>query len=112
MTNPFTAVESLAATNRRKLSGEMFRGKVRYFRPERESGLAVIDLPQAVTTALGGLKQIRVRGNLNGVRFTSNVMPAGKGVLALSVSRAMLTARCALHQHRGCNLLPAGDVYG
>ena len=42
--------------------------------------------------ALGGLKQIRVRGTLNGVGFTSNVMPAGKGLLALSVSRAMPTA--------------------
>ena len=92
MTNPLTSAESLAAPNRRKLPREMFRGKVRYFRPERGSGLAVIDLPREVTTALGGLKQIRVRGTLNGVGFTSNVMPAGKGVLALSVSRATLTA--------------------
>ncbi|MDQ6918370.1 MAG: DUF1905 domain-containing protein [Candidatus Dormibacteraeota bacterium] len=70
----------------------MFRGTIRFFHPDRAAGLAVIDLPSEVTAALGGLKQIRVRGNLNGVDFTSNVMPAGRGVLALSVSRALLKA--------------------
>jgi hypothetical protein len=42
-----------------------FRGHVRYFRPEKASGLAVIDIPASVTAALGGLKQMKVRGSLN-----------------------------------------------
>ena len=67
-----------------------FRGKVRYFRPEKASGLAVIDIPKDVTADLGGLKQMRVRGMLNSVEFASNTMPAGKGVLALSVSKKLL----------------------
>ena len=67
-----------------------FRGTVRYFRPEKASGLAVIDIPQDVTADLGGLKQMRVHGVLNGVEFTSNTMPAGRGVLALSVSKKLL----------------------
>ena len=67
-----------------------FRGKVRYFRPEQALGLAVIDIPKDVTADLGGLKQMRVRGVLNGVAFTSNTMPAGAGVLALSVSKKLL----------------------
>jgi hypothetical protein len=67
-----------------------FRGKVRYFRPEQSSGLAVMDIPKDVATKLGGLKQMRVRGTLNGVEFTSNTMPAGGGVLALSLSRKLL----------------------
>jgi len=67
-----------------------FRGKVRYFRPDKASGLAVIDVPKDVTADLGGLKQMRVRGVLNGVEFTSNTMPAGGGVLALSVSKKLL----------------------
>jgi len=67
-----------------------FRGKVRYFRPDKASGLAVIDVPKDVTADLGGLKQMRVRGVLNGVEFTSNAMPAGGGVLALSVSKKLL----------------------
>jgi hypothetical protein len=69
-----------------------FKGTVRYFRPELKSGLAVVDIPKTVATGLGGLKQMRVGGKLNGVDFKSNTMPAGGGVLALSLSRALLTA--------------------
>ena len=69
---------------------DRFRGKVRYFRPEKASGLAVIEVPPAITAKLGGLKQMRVKGRLNGVDFTSNTMPAGGGVLALSVSKKLL----------------------
>jgi hypothetical protein len=54
--------------------------------------LVVVDVPEAVSTALGGLKQMRVRGKLNGKEFKSNTMPAGRGVLALSLSRALLKA--------------------
>jgi hypothetical protein len=75
----------MAATSR-------FRGTIRYFRPELKGGLAVVDIPKTVATGLGGLKQIRVRGKLNGVDFNSNTMPAGGGVLALSLSRKLLTA--------------------
>src|SRR5712691_10349566 len=67
-----------------------FRGKVRYFRPEAASGLAVIDIPPAVTKELGGLKQMKVRGKLNRVDYSSNTMPAGGGMLALSVSNKLL----------------------
>lgn len=67
-----------------------FKGKVRFFRPELKAGLAVVDIPKTVATALGGLKQMRVRGKLNGVEFNSNTMPAGGGVLALSLSRKLL----------------------
>ena len=69
-----------------------FTGKVRYFRPAAESGLAVVDIPRDVATGLGGLKQMRVRGTINGVEFTSNTMPAGGGVLALSLSKKLLGA--------------------
>lgn len=67
-----------------------FRGKVRYFRPEKASGLAVIDIPASVTARLGGLKQMKVQGTLNQVEFASNTMPAGGGVLALSVNKKLL----------------------
>jgi hypothetical protein len=70
----------------------LFRGTVRYFRPELKSGLAVVDIPKTVATALGGLKQMRVTGKLNGVEFNSNTMPAGGGVLALSLSQKLLSA--------------------
>ena len=67
-----------------------FRATVRFFRPEQSSGLAVVDVPDDVTAALGGLKQQRVRAIVNGREFTSNTMPAGGGKLALSLSRQIL----------------------
>jgi hypothetical protein len=67
-----------------------FRGRVRYFRPALKAGLAVVDIPKTVATGLGGLKQMRVRGKLNGLDFNSNTMPAGGGVLALSLSHRLL----------------------
>ena len=67
-----------------------FKGKVRYFRPALKSGLAVIDIPKTTADGLGGLKQMRVEGRLNGPSFKSNTMPAGAGVLAFSVSKKLL----------------------
>jgi hypothetical protein len=72
-----------------------FRATVRYFRPEKLSGLTVADVPAEVTASLGGLKQLRVRVLVNGKEFTSNTMPAGGGVLALSLSKQILRA-CGL----------------
>ena len=69
-----------------------FTAKIRRWNEERSSGLAVADVPGPAVEAIGGLKQQRVRGTLGGVDFTSNVMPAGGGRLALSVSKAMMTA--------------------
>jgi hypothetical protein len=68
------------------------RSTIRRWKLDAPGGLAVADLPADVATALGGLKQRRVVGTLNDAAFTSNVMPAGGGVLALSVSKAMMTA--------------------
>lgn len=69
-----------------------FRGTIRYWRPEKAAGLAVVDIPADIATALGGLKQMRVRGILGGSAYTSNTMPGGGGHLALSVSQKMLDA--------------------
>jgi hypothetical protein len=69
-----------------------FSGQIRYWNPERASGLAVVDVPEEHVAALGGLKQQRVRGAIGGAEFTSNVMPAGGGRLALSVSKTMQKA--------------------
>src|ERR1700694_366297 len=82
-----------ARTPRSRITAELrFRGTIRHFRPELKAGLAVVDIPKNVATELGGLKQMRVRGKLNGVDFNSNTMPAGGGVLALSLRRKLLGA--------------------
>jgi hypothetical protein len=69
-----------------------FGGTIRYWKPEQASGLAVIDVPEAHIPVLGGLRQQRVHGTIGSAPFTSNVMPAGAGRLALSVSKAMMGA--------------------
>jgi hypothetical protein len=69
-----------------------FTGTIRYWNPEKASGLAVVDVPPDLVAALGGLRQQRVRGRIGGSDCTSSVMPAGGGRLALSVSKAMMKA--------------------
>ena len=69
-----------------------FAGRIRYWNPERASGLAVVDIPAPFIAPLGGLKQVHVRGTIGSVAFQSNVMPAGGGGLALSVSQGMMKA--------------------
>lgn len=69
-----------------------FVARIRYWNPEKASGLAVCDVPEEHVAALGGLKQQRVRGRIGGAEFASNVMPSGGGRLALSVTKAMMTA--------------------
>lgn len=69
-----------------------FTGTIRYWDPAKGGGLAVIDIPNEHIPAMGGLKQQRVRGSIAGAEFASNVMPAGNGRLALSVSKAMMAA--------------------
>lgn len=66
-----------------------FSGLIRHWNPEKSSGLAVMDIPAEHLPGIGGLKQQRVHGVIGGAQFTSNVMPAGGGRLALSVSKAM-----------------------
>jgi Domain of unknown function (DUF1905) len=69
-----------------------FIGHIRYWNPEKASGLAVSDVPAEHVAALGGLKQQRVRGIIGSADFASNVLPAGGGRLALSISKAMMSA--------------------
>jgi hypothetical protein len=69
-----------------------FAGQIRFWNPEKGSGLAVVDIPADDVTSIGGLRQQRVRGTIGGAEFTSSVMPAGGGRLALSVSKAMMSS--------------------
>jgi hypothetical protein len=69
-----------------------FAARIRYWNPEKASGLSVADIPAEHHAAIGGLRQQRVAGTINGAPFTSNVMPAGGGRLALSVSKGMQQA--------------------
>lgn len=69
-----------------------FDTRVRFWNPEKASGLAIADILAEHHAAIGGLRQQRVAGTINGASSISNVMPAGGGRVALSVSKAMQRA--------------------
>lgn len=69
---------------------QRFSGRIRFWNPEKAGGLAVVDIPPQHVEPIGGLKQVRVHGTIGQADFSSNVMPAGGGRLALSVSKAMM----------------------
>ena len=75
-----------------RMEAQRFTGRIRYWNPDKASGLAVVDIPPEHVAPIGGLKQVRVHGTIGTADFTSNVMPAGGGRLALSVSKAMMTS--------------------
>jgi hypothetical protein len=72
------------------MDSQRFSGTIRFWNPDKGGGLAVVDIPPEHVGAIGGLKQARVHGTIGTAAFTSSVMPAGGGRLALSVSKAMM----------------------
>ncbi|HSR87000.1 MAG TPA: DUF1905 domain-containing protein [Streptosporangiaceae bacterium] len=69
-----------------------FRGRIRRWREDKPGGLAVIDIPLELVTALGGRRQMRVTGKLNGVPFTGSTMLVAGGGFCVGVSSAALRA--------------------
>jgi hypothetical protein len=67
-----------------------FRGRVRRWREDKPGGLAVVDVPDALVAELGGRRQMRVTGTLNGSPFTGSTMLVAGGGLCVGVSRVAL----------------------
>ncbi|MGH2456695.1 MAG: YdeI/OmpD-associated family protein [Candidatus Limnocylindria bacterium] len=61
-----------------------FRGVIEAAR----GGGAVVLIPGEIATALGGLKQMRVTGTVNGVAYRSSTMPYGGRGLFMGVHKA------------------------
>ena len=70
----------------------LFRGRIRRWREDKPGGLAVIDIPLDLVTELGGRRQMRMAGSLNGVPFTGSTMLVAGGGFCVGVSRAALQA--------------------
>jgi NaMN:DMB phosphoribosyltransferase len=69
-----------------------FRGRVRQWRNNKPGGLAVVDVPPHLVAELGGRRQTRVTGNLNGAAFTgSTMLVAGVGVSKAALKAAQAT---------------------
>lgn len=69
-----------------------FRGTVRRFREDSPGGLAVVDVPADLVQTLGGRRQMRVEGTLNGAAFTGSTMLVAGGGFCVGVSKAALKA--------------------
>src|SRR5215472_3665812 len=70
----------------------LFRGRIRRWREDKPGGLAVIDIPVDLVTELGGRRQMRIAGSLNGVPFAGSTMLVAGGGFCIGVSRAALQA--------------------
>ena len=69
----------------------LFRGCIRRWREDKPGGLAVVDIPHDLVTELGGRRQMRMAGSLNGVPFAGSTMLVAGG-FCVGVSRAALQA--------------------
>jgi hypothetical protein len=69
-----------------------FRGRVRRWDETKPGGLAVVEVPAELVAALGGRRQYRVEGSLNGAPFGGSTMLVAGGGFAVGVSKAALAA--------------------
>lgn len=69
-----------------------FRGRVRRWNESKPGGLAVIDIPAEPVAELGGRRQMRVSGAMNGTAFMGSTMLVSGGGFCVGVSRAALNA--------------------
>ena len=67
-----------------------FRGRVRRWREDKPGGVAVVDIPAELVAELGGRRQMRVTGKLDGAPFTGSTMLVASGGFCVGVSRAAL----------------------
>ena len=69
-----------------------FRSRVRRWDENKPGGLAVIDVPAELVQELGGRRQYRVEGTLNGAAFGGSTMLVAGGGFAVGASKAALKA--------------------
>ena len=69
-----------------------FRGRVRRWDESKPGGLAVVDIPSDLVAGLGGRRQYRVEGSLDGAPFGGSTMLVAGGGFAVGVSKASLKA--------------------
>jgi uncharacterized protein DUF1905 len=69
-----------------------FRGRVRYWDEAASRVLAVVDVPGELVEKLGGRKQYRVTGTLNGAPYLGSGMLVAGGGYCVGVSQGVLKA--------------------
>lgn len=69
-----------------------FTSKIRYWNEDKQSGLAVADIPARFVEALGGRRQMRVSGTLNNAPFTGATMLVAGGGFCVGVTKEAMRA--------------------
>ena len=69
-----------------------FTARIRYWNEQQHTGLAVADIPAKLITDLGGRRQMRLSGTLNGKPFSGATMLVGGGGFCVGVTKAALAA--------------------
>jgi hypothetical protein len=67
-----------------------FRGTARRWDATKPGGLAVVDVPADLVADLGGRRQRRVTGTMNGADFSGSTMLVAGGGFCVGVSKAAL----------------------
>ena len=67
-----------------------FEGVVRRWDPARPGGLAVVDVPAELVEGLGGRRQVKVSGTINGRPYAGSGMLVAGGGYCVGVSQATL----------------------
>ena len=66
--------------------------RIRYWDEEKQAGLAVAEIPAKLVAALGGRRQMRVKGTLNGKPFTGATMLVQGGGFCVGVTKDAMRA--------------------
>lgn len=89
----------------------VFKGRVRRWREDKPGGLAVVDVPAELVDMLGGRRQMRVTGTLDGAPYTGSTMLVAGGGFCVGVSQAVLKAAgAALGDEVELSITPAGKT--
>jgi hypothetical protein len=67
-----------------------FRGVIRHWKQDPPGGLAVVDVPDGLVDELGGRRQYRVAGTINGSSFAGSTMLVAGGGFAFGLSKATM----------------------
>jgi Domain of unknown function (DUF1905) len=72
------------------MSSIRFRGTIRHWKQDPPGGLAVVDVPPERVADLGGRRQYRVEGSINGSPFAGSTMLVAGGGFAFGLSKATM----------------------
>ena len=67
-----------------------FRGRIRHWKEDPPGGLAVIDIPADLVETLGGRRQWKVEGTVNGASFSGSTMLVAGGGYCVGISKAAM----------------------